>query len=163
MRLSKWNKGFSRSHTEDPNSLQSGTTSTVTCPICRSVRWFRLVVNWSLSLCLIYTFLYSGDFRLDELIEYLKYLMNTIFSNILWTYGFSCTHDVLQVGCQRGVSHTKGIMGTSKSVVLCMTVHNIKVLFRIKNLSTRHQGKRTTSYSVSRHHSLKHHKTQLRF
>ena len=49
-------------HPEDPHSAQSGSTSTVACSIWCSVWWFRLVVSWSISLCLvcvcIYTFLY---------------------------------------------------------------------------------------------------------
>ena len=83
----------------------------------------------------VHIFMFHRSFKLVERGEYLKYEMNTILSNIMWTYGFSCTHTT---SCRWVVNvtaaHVMSIMGT---------VDNMKALLR------RREGTRTVWIDIT--------------
>ena len=97
---------LSASHSEDPNWAHPGATPTAACWIWRSAWWFRLVVSWSLSLCLVCVHLHILIFRRS-----FKLPNSGNICNIRWIqyWAIWCEHMVshvhmicLQVGCKRG-------------------------------------------------------------
>ena len=97
---------LSASHAEDPNWAHPGATPTAACWIWRSAWWFRLVVSWSLSLCLVCVHLHILIFRRS-----FKLPNSGNIWNIRWIqyWAIWCEHMVshvhmicLQVGCKRG-------------------------------------------------------------